>query len=116
MQEPDTIGDVARIGGIDEREPGHLAETEGGHLQNDRGETGPQDFRFGEVRACLEVVLGVEPDADPVGEAPTTPGTLASARLGDRLDREALNLGALRVAGDPRGARVDDIPNAGHGQ
>ena len=32
------------------------------------------------------------------------------------LDRQPLHLEPVAVAGDPRGARVDDVLDAGHGQ
>ena len=116
LQQPHPVGDVPIVGRVDERERGHLAQPEGGHLEDDRGEVGPQDLGVGEVRPSLEVLFGVEPDADPVGQAPAPPGALAGAGLGDRLDRQPLHLGPLAVARDPGRARVDDVADAGDGQ
>jgi hypothetical protein len=116
LEQPDPVGDVASIGRVDERERGDLAQAERRHLEDDRGEVGPQDLRVGEVRPRLEVLLGIEPDAHPVGEPPAAPGPLARAGLGHRLDRQPLHLGPLAVARDPRGPRVDDVADARHGQ
>ena len=64
----------------------------------------------------VEVVLGVEPDADAVGDAAAAPGALVRAGLADLLDRQPLHLEPPRVAGDPGDAGVDDVADAGHGQ
>ena len=52
------------------------------------------------------------PGLDPAAAA----GPLVGRGLADRLDRQPLHLGAHRVAADPRDARVDDVPDPGHGQ
>ena len=43
-------------------------------------------------------------------------GALGGAGPADRLDRQALHLGALAVARDAGGAGVDDVADAGHGE
>ena len=62
------------------------------------------------------VVLGVEADRDAVGEPPAAARALVRAGLADRLDRQALDLGALAVARDARGAGVDDVADARDGE
>ena len=107
---------AAPVGRLDERERGDVAEVERGHLQDDRGEVGAQDLRVGELRPGLEVVLGVEPDADAVGRAAAAALALVGRGLRDRLDRQPLHLEPLAVAGDAGRAGVDDVPDARHGQ
>ena len=116
FEQADAVGDLLGVRGIDERESGDVAEAEGGHLEDDRGEGGAQDLGFGEVGAGFEVGLGVEADADALGDAATAAGTLGGAGFADRLDGEALDLRALAVARDPRGAGVDDEADARDGQ
>ena len=64
LEQLDAGGDVAAVGRVDEREPGDLAEPEAGHLEDDRGQVGPQDLGVGELRPTLEVLLRVQPDRD----------------------------------------------------
>ena len=109
-------GDVAPVGRLHEREAGHVAEAQAGHLQDDAGQVGAQDLRVGELGAALEVLLGVEPDRDARGHAAAAPRSLVGRGLADRLDRQPLHLGARGVARDPRDAGVDDVPDARHGQ
>ena len=116
LQQRDPVGDGALVRRVDEREVGDVAEVEGGHLQQDRGEVGAQDLRVGELGTGLEVGLGVEPDRDPVGRAAAATGPLPRRRLADRFDRQPLHLGAMAVPGDARRPRVDHVPDARHGQ
>ncbi len=67
-------------------------------------------------RPLLEVGLAVEPDADAVGDAAAASGPLVGAGPADPLDRQPLHLEPVAVARHPRGARVDDVADAGHGQ
>ena len=107
---------MAGIRRVDEREVRHLAEVERRHLQDDRRQMSAQYLRIGELRAGREVLLAVEPDAHAVGGAPAAALALVGRSLGNRLDRQPLDLGSLAVPGDPRGARVDHVLDAGHGQ
>ena len=116
LQESDAVGDLALVGWVDEREPADVAQAQRGHLEDDRGERGALDLRLGELGAGLEVVLGVEPDAHAGRDAATPAGALRGAGPADRLDRQALDLGALAVTRDAGGAGVDDVADAGHGQ
>ena len=93
-----------------------VAEAERGHLQDDRGEVGAQDLRVGELRAGPG-----SPPRSTAGsrcrrDAAAPAGALVGRGLRDRLDRQPLHLQSLAVAGDARGARVDDVADARHGQ
>ena len=116
LQEAHAVGDLARVGWVDEGEAGDVAEAEARHLEDDRGEVGAQDLRVGELWAAVVVVLGVEPDRDAVGDAAAAARALVGAGLAHRLDREALHLGALAVAADAGRAGVDDVADARHRQ
>ena len=116
LQQPDAVRDVAGLGRVHEREVLDLAEVERCRLQDDRGEAGAQDLRVGELRSRAEVVLAVQPDTDAVGRPPAPALALIRRGLGDRLDGQPLHLGSVAVPGDPRGARVDHVPDARHGQ
>ena len=52
----------------------------------------------------------------PSRGAPAAALALVGRRLRDRLDRQPLHLGPVAVPGDARGARVDDVLDAGHGE
>jgi hypothetical protein len=108
--------DVAAVRGLDEGEPGDVAEAQRGHLEDDAGEVGAQDLGIGELRACLEVLLRVEADGDALGDTSAAARALVGRRLADRLDGQALHLGAHGVAADPRDTGVDDVADARHGQ
>ncbi len=112
----DAVGDLPAVGRIEEREHRDVAQVERRHLQDHRGQRGAGDLRVGEFRAGQEVVLRVQPDADPVGDPPAAPGALAGGGLRDRFDRQPLHLAARRVPGDPRRSRIDDVADTRHGQ
>ncbi len=116
LEQLDAGLDVADLGRVDEREAGDLAEAQRGHLQDHAGEVGAQDLRVGELLASLEVLLGVEPDADAVGHPSAASGALVGRGLADRLDRQPLHLGAHAVARDPGEPGVHDVADAGHRQ
>ncbi len=116
LQEPDAVADLAAVGRVQEREGLDVAEADRRHLQDHRGEAGAQDLRVGVARALGEVLLAVEPDADAVGLAPAAARALVGGGLGDRLDRQALDLQPRAVAADARGAGIHDRADPGHGQ
>jgi hypothetical protein len=116
VEQSDAVGDRAPVRRIDERERADVAEPERGHLQDHRGEVGPLHLRLGEPGPRVEVLLGVQPDADAVGGTPAAALALVRAGLRDPFDRQPLHLGPGAVAGDPRGAGIDHVPDAGHGQ
>ena len=115
-EEVDPGLDAARVGRVDEGEPGDVAQPQRGHLEDHRGQVGAQDLRLGELGPGLEVVLAVEPDADAVGGAPAAALALVGRGLRHRLDGQALHLGPVAVARDPSRARVDHVLDPGHGQ
>ncbi len=86
------------------------------HLQDHRGKVGAQDLRVGEFRAAEEILLAVQANADTRLDPPAATLALVGAGLGHRLDRQALNLGAVAVAADAGGAGIDHVADARHGQ
>ena len=116
VQQVHAVGDVAPVRRVDERERRDVAEPDRRHLEDDRGQVGPQDLRVGELGAGVEVLLVVEADADAVGGTPAAALALVGAGLRDRLDRQPLHLQPAGVAGDPGGARVHHVLDARHGQ
>ena len=80
-EEGQPVGDVAGVGRVYEGEGGDVTEADGRHLQDHRGQVGAQDLRIGELRAGLEVLFGVQPDADAVGGAPAAALALVRRRL-----------------------------------
>ncbi len=116
LQEPDAVGDLPGVRRVEEREPRDVAEPQAGHLEDDRREVGPEDLGVGELRPVEVVLLRIQADADAVGEPPAAARPLVGAGLADRLDGQPLDLGALAVAGDPRGAGVHDVADPRHGQ
>ncbi len=119
-QEGDAVVDGPGVRRLHEREVLHIlgpaGDAHGGHLEDDGGEVGAQDFGIGERRPGLEVLLRVQPDGDAVGDAAAAAGALVGGCLRDPLDRQALDLGAVRVPGDAGGAGVDDVFDAGNRQ
>ena len=103
-------------GGVDERERGDVAEADRRHLQDDRGEVGAQDLGLGELRPCVEVSSAYSRMQMPSAVRPAAALALVRRGLRDRLDRQALDLGAVAVPGDARRAGVDDVLDARHGQ
>ena len=68
VQQRDAVADLATVGRFEKRERLDLPEPERRHLEDHAREVRSQDLRVGELRPGVEIVLGVEPDADPVGE------------------------------------------------
>ncbi len=116
VQQVDAVLDVAGVRRVEERERRDVAEARRGHLQDDGGQVGAEDLRVGELGAGEEVLLRVQPDADAVRGTAAAALALVGAGLADRLDRQPLDLRAVAVAGDPGGARVDHVLDAGDGQ
>ena len=112
LQQCHAVAHTAAIRWVEEPEAFHLTELQRRHLKHHRGEVGAQNLRVGVARTVIEVLLGVQPDTHPRGGAPGPPGTLVGGSLRNRLDGQPLNLGAPTVAGDPRGAGVDDVADA----
>ena len=102
MQQAQAILDVTLVRGIDEGKLGDLAQAHGLHFQDHRRQIGAPDLRIGKGGTVIEVLLGIEADTDPSTHPATTPGTLIGRGLGDRLNRQALNLGTMAVTTDTR--------------
>jgi hypothetical protein len=116
LQQPDAVGDLPRVGRVQEREAGNIAKAEAVHLEDDRRQVGAQDLRVGELGPPQVVLLRIQADADPVGEPAAPAGALVRAGLADRLDRQPLDLGPLAVPRDPGRAGVDHVSDARDGQ
>ena len=116
VEQVHAVADVAGVRRVQERERGDVAEAQRAHLQDDGRQGGTQDLGLGELWAGQEVVLGVQPDADAVAGAAAAALALVRRGLRHRLDRQALHLGAVAVAGDARGTRVDHIADTRDGE
>src|SRR5699024_5075589 len=92
LEEEDPVTDRTVIGGIEERERGDVAQSEVEHAEDDRGQVGSLDLRIGELVAGEEVLLVVEPDADPGSEASASTGPLIRRGPAHPFDRQALDL------------------------
>ena len=85
-----------------------LAEPIRRQPQQQRRQIGAQHLRFGELRARLEILLGVEPQAQARTQPAAAPLALVGARPRHRLDRQTLQPAARAVAADARQSRIDD--------
>ena len=85
-------------------------------MQDNGCQVGPQNLRIGKLRARQEIVFRIETNTDPFRHAAAAALTLISRRLGNRLNRQALNFGSVAVAADARRTRVDHVFNARYGQ
>ena len=81
LQQRDPVADLAAVGRVEEREVLDVPEPQRGHLEDHGRQVGPQDLGVRECRACVEVLLVVEPDAHAGGDAPATPLALVRRRL-----------------------------------
>ena len=116
LQKLHAVADASLLRRIEKREALHVTEAKRRHLQDHRGEVGPQDFGIGVAGSCREVVLGVEPNAYAGRDAAGAAGPLGGRRLRDRFNGQPLHLRPAAVAGDSGGAGVDDVPDSRHGQ
>jgi hypothetical protein len=92
VEEVDPVADLRRSGGSRNGKSSIAAEPERRHLQQHGGQARAQDLGVGEARALVEVLLGVEADADAVRRAPAAALALVGRGLRDRLDRQPLDL------------------------
>ena len=88
LEQGDAVADVAQLRRVDERERLDVAQPERRHLQDHRREVGADDLGFGELGPVVEVLLGVETDADAGGD-PTAPTRRAGWRSPARRPRSA---------------------------
>ena len=115
-QQPQAVVDVAPVGRVDERETLHVAHPQRQHAQQHRREVRAADLGLGVGGPGREIRLVVEPDAHPRTGPPAPPGALVGRGPRDRLHRQPLHSGAMRVPAHPRGARVDDEADPRHRQ
>ena len=104
------------IRGVQEREVLDGAQAQGRHLQDDAGQRRAQDLRFRETRAREVVGLGEQADCHTLRDSAASARALVRAGLADRLDRQALHLRLVGIAGNARQTRVDDVADARHRQ
>ena len=110
------VGDESGTRRVDEREADHLAEAERLHAQDDARQRRAQQLGIGESWTVAKVDLVVEADADAVGHAAAAPGALVGRGLRHLLDQQLFDLVARRIALHPRGAGIDHVADAGHGE
>ena len=116
LQKGEAVLDRLAVRRLDEGERLDVAEAQVQHLQDHRGQVGAEDFRVGEGRTRVEVLLAVETHAYARLDPSATALALVGAGLRHRLDGQPLDLGAVAVAADPRGAAVDHVTDARHRQ
>jgi hypothetical protein len=115
-QAPVAVTDGARVRRLDERKLVHFTELESEHAQDHAGQRRAQDFRIAVLRPRVEIFFVVQAHADSRTDAAAAALALLGSCLRDRLDVQALKLVALRVALDARGAGINHIADARHGQ
>src|SRR5258706_5455164 len=101
---------------IDERKFLDRAKAERLHPQDHVGERRAQHFGISERRARVELLLGVEADADPARDPAAAAGALLGRSLGDVFDAQLLDLAAVAVALQARETRVHHVADPGHGE
>ena len=116
LQQVETVADRLAVRRLDKGEIRDVAQAQVQHLQDHRRQVGAQDLRIGEFRPAEEILLAVQADADTRLDAATAALALVGAGLRHRLDGQALHLGAIAVAADARGAGIDHVADARHGQ
>ncbi|MCY1410440.1 hypothetical protein D9M71_258090 [compost metagenome] len=116
LQQGEAVLDRLAVRRLDEGEGLDIAEAQVEHLQDHRRQVGAEDFRIGEGRPREEVLLAVQAHADARLDPPATALALVGAGLGHGLDGQALYLGAVAVAADPRRAAVDHVADTRYGQ
>ncbi len=114
LQRALAVAHEARVGWLDEREPGDVAEPQRVHLQDHGREVGALDLRLGVLGPRVEVLLRIEADGDAGADASAAAGALVGRGARDLLDRQPLQAAAVAVAADARVARVDDGADARH--
>ena len=115
LQKPVAIAHPAPIGGIDKGKLVHVAEAEMLHAQHHRRQIAALDFRVGKRRPGPVILLAVQAQTHPRTHPSTAAATLIGTGPGHRLDGQALDAAAVRVAADARLPRIDDVANPRHG-
>ena len=116
LQQVEAVADGLAIRRLDKGEILDGAQAQVQHLQDHRRQVGAQDFRIGKRRTAKEIFLAVQAHADARLDPPTAALALVGAGLGNGLDGQALDLGAVAVAADARRATVDHVADARHSQ
>src|SRR5689334_5664779 len=73
------------------------------------------NFGLTKLRALVEFLLAIKPDANAIGHAPGAAFALMGATLGNRLDWQSPRSCSRTVTAYPRKPRIDDIANAWNG-
>ena len=109
LEQRQAVGDGAAVRRVDEREVGDVAEVQGGHLQQHRGEVGAQDLGVGELGRASKSASVYSRIAMPGPSRPHRP---------DRCRAEAWLTGSIGsrctlvrwlYRGDARRPRVDHV-------
>jgi len=108
------VGDCARRRRIEEGKLLDVAQAEALCPQDYRREGRAQQLRIWECRTLLEVLFGIQANADALRNASAAPGALVRCRPGDRLDAQHLHLVAIAVSLYPGKTGIDDVPDARH--
>ena len=116
FQQTHAVLNVAFVRRFDKRERGDVPQPQRGHLQDNGRQVGAQNFRVGKLLARQEIIFGIETNTDPFRHAAAAALTLVGGSLGDRLNRQPLDLRAVAVAADARRARVDHVFDPRYGQ
>src|SRR6266404_5609863 len=90
-----------------------VAEVERLHPQDHFGKIGPLDFWLSERRARVEILLGIEPNADARLDATGPAFALVGAALRDGFHGQPAGAGARVVAADAGQSCVNDVTDAG---
>ena len=95
-----------------ERKALDVAQVQALHAQDHAGQRGAQDFRVGEARPAVKILLVVQAYADAVSHPAAASGTLVGGGLAHRLDQQLLHFASETVALDPRRSSVNDVLDA----
>ena len=113
---PITVGHHARIGRFEKWEVLDLAQLQCQHAQYHVGQRRTQQLGISERCAAGVVGLVIQAIADACRHATAATLALIGRRLRDRFDMQPFELAALAVALHPRGAGIDHIADARHGE
>ena len=116
MQGAQAIADHPFVGRFQKRKIRQIAQAQRLHLQDDGGEVGAQDFRFGELGPVQKIRFGIKPDAHPRTDATATAGALVGGGLRDVFYRQALQFAAMAVTADAGMTGINHRADARHGQ
>ncbi len=110
------IADSGGRRGINEGEPGRIAQFEVDHLQDDLGQVGTLDFRQGKGFAGEKILLAVQADASTWSGPAATASALLTRGLGNAAHFETGSAGAWVVPGDPCKSGINHKTDTRHGK